>query len=160
MAREYDFSSPLNLSAVSALTGLSGSSGSPLSSGFPVGGMGSGPFDLSEAAKVPIPGIPGVGGGAAGGITSQMGLGMNIPTLQLGFGALNSIGNLYAAFQSNALAKKQFNFTKDAYKQNLTNSIASYNTALADRARSRAVVEGQSPEQQQAYVDQNSLKKI
>lgn len=87
------------------------------------------------------------------------GLGFNIPTLELGLGGLKTIGGLYAAFQSNALAKKQFEFTKNAYNQNLTNSIQSYNTALSDRARSRAVMEGQSDAERDSWVAQNSLKK-
>lgn len=121
-----------------------------------------GPLDVSALTKDTLSPVPTISGSStASALTDpNRGLGLNIPTLQLGFGALNSIGNLYAAFQSNALAKKQFNFQKNAYNQNLTNSIQSYNTALADRARSRAVMEGQTDAQRDAYVSENSLKKI
>lgn len=72
---------------------------------------------------------------------------------------LQTLGNLWGAFQMRNLAKKQFNFTKDITETNLANQIKSYNTALADRSRSRGAMEGQSAQQQQAYIDQNSLSR-
>jgi len=87
------------------------------------------------------------------------GLGMNLDTLKLGLSGLGTIGNLWAAFEARNLAKKQFNFTKDVTNTNLANSIQSYNTALEDRARSRAKVEGQSSGEMQGYIDKNKLSR-
>ena len=42
---------------------------------------------------------------------------------------------------------------------NLNNSIQSYNTSLEDRARARGVMEGQSDEQVQSYIDKNKLSR-
>lgn len=70
---------------------------------------------------------------------------------------LSTIGGLYAAFQQLGLAKKQFNFQKQAWDTNLGNQIKSYNTALEDRARARAAMEGQSQEQANTYIEQNRM---
>ena len=84
-------------------------------------------------------------------------LGWNAPTLQMGMQGLSTIGNIWGAWQANKLAKDQLNFTKKIATANLNNQIASYNTALEDRARSRAAVEGQSSAEAQAYIDKNRL---
>lgn len=89
------------------------------------------------------------------GYGNGYGLGWNVPTAGLALGGLQAIGSLWNAWEANKLAKKQFNFTKDVTNTNLGNSIRAYNTTLEDRARSRAVVEGQTPAQAQAYVDKN-----
>jgi hypothetical protein len=65
--------------------------------------------------------------------------------------------NLGQAWNANQLAQKTFNFQRDVMNTNLTNSIKSYNTQLEDRARSRAVTEGQTDQQRQDYVDRNRL---
>lgn len=99
-----------------------------------------------------------IGGANSTPLTGLSGqLGMNIPTFQLGLGALGSLGNLYGAFQSNRLAKDQFNFTKDITNTNLNNQIKSYNTALEDRARSRAVAENRDSASADAYIERNKL---
>lgn len=187
MAGEYDFSKPLNLSGFSSMSGLSGinpisntSMGMGMDWSAPLTSALTGPttteapaafnwnqpldfsgWDSKAMGDLEIPDSAKLKTGAVDDATKDPNrdIGMNLPTLQLGFGALKSLGSLYAAFQSNALAKKQFNFQKDAYNQNLTNSIQSYNTALSDRARSRAVMEGQTDAERDAYVSQNSLKK-
>lgn len=84
-------------------------------------------------------------------------LGWNAPTLQMGMQGLNTIGNIWGAWQSNKLAKDQLNFTKKIATANLNNQIASYNTALEDRSRSRAAIEGQTSAEAQAYIDKNRL---
>ncbi len=76
---------------------------------------------------------------------------------RLALSGLATIGNLWAAFQSQKLAKKQFNYTKKVTNANLGNQIKSYNTTLEDRSRSRAAVEGQSPEMAQSYIDKTRL---
>ncbi len=84
-------------------------------------------------------------------------LGWNAPTLQMGMQGLNTIGNIWGAWQANKLARDQLNFTKKIASANLNNQISAYNTALEDRARSRAAVEGQTSAEQQAYIDKNRL---
>ncbi len=84
-------------------------------------------------------------------------LGWNAPTMQMALSGLNTIGNIWGAWQSNKLAKDQLNFTKKIAMANLNNQISAYNTALEDRSRSRAAVEGQSSAEAQAYVDRNRL---
>ena len=84
-------------------------------------------------------------------------LGMNVPTFQLGLGALGSLANIYSGFQANKLAKDQLNFTKSVTNTNLNNQIKSYNTALEDRARSRAVAENRDQSTADAYIAANKL---
>lgn len=86
-------------------------------------------------------------------------LGMNIPTFQLGLGALGSLANIYGGFQANKLAKDQLNFTKDITNTNLNNSIKSYNTQLEDRARSRAAAENRDQSTADAYVEKNKISR-
>lgn len=85
-------------------------------------------------------------------------IGLNTNTANMALSGLQTIGNLFAAFQANKLAKQQFKYTKKVTDANLGNQIQSYNTALSDRINSRYVVEGKSPEQAQSYLDVNKLK--
>lgn len=121
-------------------------------------GMG---FNSSAMTYQPDTSLAGSGSGMPStpmtGLSSQ--LGMNIPTFQLGLSTLGSLGNLYGAFQSNKLAKDQFNFTKDITNTNLNNQIKSYNTALEDRARSRAVAENRDSASADAYIERNKLSR-
>ena len=84
-------------------------------------------------------------------------LGLNVPTFQLGLGALGSLANIYSGFQANKLAKDQLNFTKSVTNTNLNNQIKSYNTALEDRARSRATAENRDQSTADAYIAANKL---
>ena len=74
-------------------------------------------------------------------------------------GGIQAIGNLWAAFQSAKLAKKQFKFTKDITNTNLNNQIKSYNTALTDRITSRAHTQGMSKDEANAYLASHSLSR-
>lgn len=93
----------------------------------------------------------------SGGLTGQ--LGFNVPTFQLGLGALGSLSNIYGGFQANKLAKDQLAFTKNITNANLNNSIQSYNTALEDRARSRATAENRSQSSADEYIEKNKLSR-
>lgn len=84
--------------------------------------------------------------------------GWNANTLNFGLQGLNTIGNIWGAWQANKLAKDQLNFTKNFANRNLANQTQSYNTALEDRARARAAVEGQTSAEAQAYINKNRLK--
>ncbi|QHJ80082.1 MAG: hypothetical protein [Caudoviricetes sp.] len=96
---------------------------------------------------------------ATGGAGAFGNLGMNIPTFQLGLGALGSLANIYGGFQANKLAKDQLSFTKDVTNTNLNNQIKSYNTQLEDRARSRAVAENRDQSSADAYIEKNKLSR-
>ena len=106
-----------------------------------------------------------IGMGAGSGVSSPTSflsgsanqLGMNVPTFQLGLGALGSLANIYSGFQANKLAKDQLNFTKSVTNTNLNNQIKSYNTALEDRARSRATAENRDQSSADAYIAANKL---
>ena len=49
-----------------------------------------------------------------GPVSGDSEFGLNMDTGKLALSGLATIGNLYAAFQANKLAKKQFNFSRDA----------------------------------------------
>jgi hypothetical protein len=86
-----------------------------------------------------------------------VGLDWNLGTGQLAVGGLTALGNLWNSWQANQLARDSFGFQKRMGEANLANSIQSYNTQLADRARARGFTEGQNPATTQAYIDQNRL---
>ena len=95
-------------------------------------------------------GAPGGGMVGGGGMS-----GLDIANA--GIAGLQTIANIWGSFQAQKMAKKQFKFTKQMTRANLANQVKSYNTALADRARSRGFMEGQSQEMIDAYVRDNSL---
>lgn len=104
-------------------------------------------------------GLPNMTGGGPSPIgASGPSLGLNFDTAKLALTGLSSIGNLWAAFNAQKLAREQFNFSKDFANRNLANQTTSYNTQLSDRARSRGFVEGQSQSQIDDYVRLNSLQ--
>lgn len=83
----------------------------------------------------------GIGDDSSGSNNGNTALGFNIPTLQLGLGALNSLAGMYNSWNMNKLAQQQFNLQKDVLNTNLNNQIKSYNNSLADQLRSRAAME-------------------
>lgn len=110
---------------------------------------------LPNASNVAPTGLGGMPGMSPQGFQ----FGANSQTLGMGLNALNSVGNLWGAWQASKIAKDQLNFTKDTTNTNLNNSIQSYNTALTDRARARGATEGQSSQEIQSYIDQNRLNR-
>lgn len=110
--------------------------------------------------------LQGLGGGGLGNMSQGggSGFGMNLGTANMALGGLQTIGNLWSAYEANKLARKQFAFQKDITETNLANQILSYNTALEDRMRSRAYTEqgqpgGTTAESAQSYLDQNRLQR-
>lgn len=91
-----------------------------------------------------------LGGGGASGL---LGLG------QIGLGAFGSIGGLMNSRNMLGLARDQFNHARDVTNTNLTNQIQSYNTALSDRARTRAAMEGRDMESANKYIEENKLRR-
>jgi hypothetical protein len=106
----------------------------------------------TSGAQSPVSGLGGVNPGATPGQ-----LGFNLPTFQLGLQGVSSLAQLYTGLKSLGLAQDQFNFQKDMTQKNYANSLASYNTALTDRATARAVTEGQSNATRDAYIAANKL---
>lgn len=97
------------------------------------------------------------GGSDLNFFSRENGFGWNANTLNFGMQGLQGLGNLWGAWQSNKLARDQLNFTKDFANRNLANQTQAYNTALEDRGRARAAVEGQTSAEAQAYIDRNRL---
>jgi spore coat protein CotH len=95
----------------------------------------------------------GIGGGGFGGI------GFNMDTAKLALGGIQTLGNLWNAFQAQGLARDQFDFTKGITETNLTNQIKSYNTSIEDRIRSRGATEGQTQEQMDDYTTRNRVSR-
>lgn len=91
------------------------------------------------------------------GNSASTGLGMNIGTGQLALGGLSALSNIWGANKQMKLAEDQFDFTKKIATTNLNNQVKSYNTALEDRTRSRAAMEGTSAAEAEAYIDKNRL---
>lgn len=120
-------------------------------------------WGMPQAQFAPVQGVSlsgyGAGDSGTGFFDKSAGFGMNANTLNFGMQGLNTLGNIWGAWQSNKLAKDQLNFTKMITNTNLNNQIKAYNTALEDRSRSRAAVEGQSSAEAQAYVDRNRLSR-
>lgn len=70
---------------------------------------------------------------------------------------LGGLGEVWAAFQANKLAKDSLNFQKESYQTNLANQIASYNMALEDRAYARAAQNNAPQNTAQSYISQHKL---
>lgn len=92
------------------------------------------------------------GGGFFGGMSG-------LDKVKLGLDAFTSLAGLYGSFKQLGIARDALNMQKEFGNANLNNQIKSYNTALADRSRARAAMEGQTPEQAQAYIDANRLSR-
>lgn len=92
------------------------------------------------------------------GTTSLWGTMKDLPIGSIMDG-IGTLGNLWGANRALGLARDQFAFQKDFANTNLANQIKSYNTALEDRARSRAVAEGRSQESAQEYIDRNRMSR-
>lgn len=86
--------------------------------------------------------------GKVGGALNTVGSAANI---------LGGLSNIYFGLQANKLAKKQFNFQRDAFNNNLENTVQSYNTGLEDRIRARHNTEGRSSAETSAYLNNNRL---
>lgn len=97
----------------------------------------------------------GAGNGVSNAATP---LGWNIGTGQLVLGGIGTIGNLWAAWQAQNLAKEQFNYQKGITDTNLANQIQSYNTALTDRINARGFMQGDSQSTINQYIQDNSLR--
>lgn len=112
---------------------------------------------IADLGALQVSNTPGTAATDAAAGAGGFQFGANIPTFQLGLGALQTGFGLWNAMNQNKLAKQQFKYTKSVTDTNLNNQISSFNTALEDRARARAAVEGQSDAERDAYVERNRL---
>ena len=140
--------------------GFGGSSSSiypnvPTVTGFQIPGVDGQPARQVGLMGSIASGAPGSINGPAAGASN--GLGFNQPTLQLGVGALTSLGNLWTGLKAADVAKDQLNFVRTMGNANLNNQMKLINTRIEDRARARGAMEGQSAEQVQGYIDRNRL---
>lgn len=145
-------------------TGVIGSFGTPIASGMPV------PFGVSDVAGGTInpmsmgSGIASFGSQPSFNLTGQGGGGLfsgmtGLQKIGAGLSGIQTIGGLISSFGALDLAKKQFNLQRDVLNTNLNNQITAYNTALDDKARSRAVMEGQSDSERDAYIEKNKARR-
>ena len=145
--------------ATAADYSLFGSAGSPgVSTGLNFGSTGVGLQAPNTGFWAPgnnsVMGKPGVGGAGTD-------IDWNVETLGLGIKGLAAVGGLYNAYQSNKLAKEQFNFTKEVTNTNLNNQIKTFNTTLEDRARARARLDGREDTEgyTQDYMNKNRISR-
>lgn len=118
-------------------------------------GMGG---QTTQGVMAPGMNLQGVQAPAVAQTGAGTGLGFNLGTGQLVLGATGTLGNLWAAFQAQKLAKEQFDFQKGVTNTNLANQIQSYNTSLVDRINARSFMQGDSQATTDAYIAENSLK--
>ena len=107
---------------------------------------------IGQYGTLPMPIVSGDMTGALDRYTASLGKMKTGDWINAGLGGIQTIGGLIGAFGSLGLANKQFNLSKRMAETNLTNSVQAYNTALEDKARSRAVVEGTSAADTAAYI--------
>lgn len=110
-----------------------------------------------------------LGEGAGGGFMNSLmsffgnkdgnmqGTGMNY--LGAGMQGIGALGSYMQNKKAMNLAKDQFKFAKDFANTNLNNQIRSYNTALEDRARTRAIMENRDEASARAYYDKHKLSR-
>jgi hypothetical protein len=149
-ASDYNFAPP-NLS--SALTGGVPSYDTSTLGGGSVDGTG-----INAGVSTGDP-IAGLGGPLIGGHSGFFGNMTGEQKIGLGIGGLKTLGSLWMGLKQLSLAKKQFAFQRDFANTNLANSMKTYNTALAGRARAQGFTEGSSQGDVANYVQQNSLSK-
>lgn len=125
------------------------------------GESGAGQVDMSG---VDVSQDAGFGGnflwGAEGGpqgLLGGKGSGLNFKGLGMVAGGLQTLGNIWNSYQQTKMAKEQLAFSKQAFATQLGDQRQTYNSALNDRARSRAAMEGQTSEQRDTYLDEHQL---
>lgn len=100
------------------------------------------------------PSAGGAGTGIGGGNFFSPGGGFSMV-----LGGVQTLGNLWNSFQANKLAKKSFEFQKEAFYTNLENQEQSYNTELEDRIAARYATEGRADVagETTSYMEKNRL---
>lgn len=116
-------------------------------SGLP-GFSGNDPVDFGQSIR----------GDGSLSLTDKLGIGFQ------GIGALSEILKGFSSMKANKLlgqqldmAREQFSFAKDMANKNYSNQLKAFNNALADRANTRAFVEGRSQESADEYYNKHKL---
>lgn len=85
--------------------------------------------------------------------------GLNFNTLNGVMGGLNAAMNLWGGYQSNKLARDQWNTQKSVLNTNMMNQISAYNAALEDRLNYRKQMGGLSQETVDRMYEERKAKK-
>jgi hypothetical protein len=120
--------------------------------GFGQPAQGQGQFNLATAGQ-------GVGvdtSGGGGGFGDWLKGDGNLSTT---FQGIQALSGAYLGFQQLKQAKDALHFQKQAYNTNLTNSVQSYNTSLADRINGRTSAHDGKAAEVATYLAAHSLKK-
>lgn len=75
----------------------------------------------------------------------------------LALGAAQGLMNGFLGMKQYGLAKKQFNFQKDAWNQNMANQKKTINTQMEDRQRARVAANPTAYQSVGDYMNQNRL---
>lgn len=135
------------------LSALFGQQNGQQGTGIDFTGSGYNPTQSSVLSGVSS--LSGADGASPGGF--NLGSLMNFDNLGSLAQGIGSLGQLYMGGQQLGLAKDAFNLSKQAYKQNMANSIASYNTSLEDRIRGRTSNYDGKEQDVQNYLSNNKL---
>jgi hypothetical protein len=120
----------------------------------------------TSAAAVPAPVAPAADDATAKDLSLWDGFkgllwdkekGFNLDGLEMISKGIGTIGSIWGAVQQNKLANEMFDFQKQTYADNYANQIASYNTALQERADGRASQEGRGRGWANRYVEKNKI---
>lgn len=71
-----------------------------------------------------------------------------------------TLAGMYFGNKQLKQGERMLGLQESAFNNNLTHKIQSYNTALADRANVRGFVQGDSQATTDAYINNNSLKRV
>ena len=154
-ASDFDIFGNIRTAGASNPTGVAMQSMSSPQTLMPVGMTNTVGFNGVQAGMT-APQIPTNTG--FNGTSASTPLGFNLGTGQLILGGVQALGNLWAAWEAQKLAKEQFNFQKGVTNTNMANQIQSYNTQLTDRINARAHMEGRPEGYAQTYIEENMAR--
>ena len=97
------------------------------------------------------------GDNSSAGILGGTGLGLNMPTFQLGMQGLGALSSFMMGNKSLDLANKQFEFTKATTNTNMNNQLQAYNGSLEDKLRTRGQFNGDDPSK---AIDEYERRKL
>ena len=121
----------------------------------------------ASASLMPNPSYGNYNGGYSGSVKTGSpaanptpnvsGYGMNVDTANLALGGIQTLAGIWQAYQAQQLAEKSLKVQTGFANANLANSTQSYNTHVADIARTRYSAEDLPMAQQLAWQKANSL---
>lgn len=84
--------------------------------------------------------------------------GLNMGNIEGIMKGIGSAFGIYGGLKSLGMAQDQFDFQKDAYRENIANQKQTYNSTLEDRQRARDAMAGASEAETMAYVNKHKLR--